>query len=352
MGFNINEIVQSTGWKKFMSKVYGWGAAVVLLGALFKIQHYPGAGLMLIIGLSTEAFIFFMSAFEPLHIEHDWTLAYPELAGLEIDEEIAPKEKKKSPMERLQELFDSADITPEVFDKLGLGLNKLNETTAQLTDISDAQVASNEYVSKIKAASTSAGTLADSYDKTSELINASAVNLSDSYQKTADSVNLSAETLSDSYRRSAEVVTNSAISYADKVTQSATSVNDIVSQSGQQLASTYKQLTDKMQEELAASTDAPKTYSEQLGVMNKNLSALNAVYELQLQGANEHLKASEELYSGLSHTMDSLKESAQDAKIYQAEVAKLGNNLAALNTVYGNMLSAMNINVTNPNPDN
>jgi len=348
MGLNINEIVQTTGWKKFMAKVYGWGAAVVLLGALFKIQHYPGAGIMLIIGLSTEAFIFFMSAFEPLHVEYDWTLAYPELAGLDIDEEIAPKEKKKSPIERLQELLDSADITPEVFDKLGLGLNKLNDTTTKMSDIANAQVATDEYISKIRGASESAGVLSDSYNKTSELINASAVNLSDSYQRTAESINASVEGLADSYKKSAEVVTNSAASYADKVAQSATNINDIVSQSGQQLANTYKELADKMQGELEATTDAPKTYSEQLEVMNKNLSALNAVYELQLQGANEHLKASEELYSGLSHTMDSLKESAQDAKKYQSEVAKLGSNLSALNTVYGNMLAAMNINVNNP----
>jgi gliding motility-associated protein GldL len=63
-----------------MPKVYGIGAAVVIMGAMFKILHLPGASAMLGIGLSTEAIIFFISAFEPPHKELDWTKVYPELA--------------------------------------------------------------------------------------------------------------------------------------------------------------------------------------------------------------------------------------------------------------------------------
>ena len=53
----------SKSWKGFMAYVYGWGASVVIVGALFKLQHYPGSGPMLIIGLGTEAIIFFLSLF-------------------------------------------------------------------------------------------------------------------------------------------------------------------------------------------------------------------------------------------------------------------------------------------------
>ncbi|HUP11506.1 MAG TPA: gliding motility protein GldL, partial [Niastella sp.] len=67
---------------KIMPKVYGIGAAIVIVGALFKIMHWPGAGPMLVVGLSTEAVIFFFSAFEPPHEEIDWSLVYPELAGM------------------------------------------------------------------------------------------------------------------------------------------------------------------------------------------------------------------------------------------------------------------------------
>ena len=79
---SLAELVQSSGWKNFISKLYGLGASVVIIGALFKIQHWPLAGEMLTLGLLTEAVIFFFSAFEPLHEEVDWSLVYPELAGI------------------------------------------------------------------------------------------------------------------------------------------------------------------------------------------------------------------------------------------------------------------------------
>ena len=78
-----------------MAKLYGWGAALVILGALFKINHWPMATLMLIIGMGTEVIIFFFSAFEPMHEEVDWTLVYPELAGISEDEDYTPESKKR-----------------------------------------------------------------------------------------------------------------------------------------------------------------------------------------------------------------------------------------------------------------
>ena len=89
---NLTEIVQSSGWKNFMAKLYGLGASIVIVGALFKIMHWPFAGTLLSVGLLTEACIFFFSAFEPLHEEVDWTLVYPELAGIGDEDEIAQYE--------------------------------------------------------------------------------------------------------------------------------------------------------------------------------------------------------------------------------------------------------------------
>src|SRR5512133_3827018 len=88
---SLAELVQSSGWKNFIAKLYGLGASVVIIGALFKIQHWPLAGTMLTIGLLTEAVIFFFSAFEPLHEEIDWSLVYPELAGIPEDETVEVK---------------------------------------------------------------------------------------------------------------------------------------------------------------------------------------------------------------------------------------------------------------------
>ena len=75
--------------------IAGMGIALII-GALFKLTHWPGANLMLTVGLVTEAVIFFFSAFEPLHEELDWTLVYPQLAGLDGEFEL-PEEKENLP---------------------------------------------------------------------------------------------------------------------------------------------------------------------------------------------------------------------------------------------------------------
>jgi gliding motility-associated protein GldL len=85
---NMSELTQGSQWKKFMAKLYGWGAAVVILGALFKINHWPLATEMLIVGMGTEVIIFFFSAFEPIHEDVDWTLVYPELAGISEEDDF------------------------------------------------------------------------------------------------------------------------------------------------------------------------------------------------------------------------------------------------------------------------
>src|SRR5882672_3931964 len=90
----LETLVKSKNYKLFMSRLYGWGASIVIVGALFKIQHWNGSGFFLMLGLGTEAIIFFFSAFEPPHEEVDWSLVYPELAGMHDDDPEARKRKK------------------------------------------------------------------------------------------------------------------------------------------------------------------------------------------------------------------------------------------------------------------
>ena len=68
----FQKFLKSKKYKTFMAYLYGWGASVVMIGAYFKLTHIPGADLMLAIGLGVEAVIFFMSAFEPVHMEYEW----------------------------------------------------------------------------------------------------------------------------------------------------------------------------------------------------------------------------------------------------------------------------------------
>jgi gliding motility-associated protein GldL len=86
-----------------------------------------------------------------------------------------------------------------------------------------------------------------------------------------------------------------------------------------------------------------KSYQSQLESLNKNLSALNAVYELQLRSTNENMKESDTVQKGLQGLMKDLNESAGDTKKYREQINSLNENLAALNNVYGNMLAAMNV---------
>jgi len=214
--FNVN----SRRWKNNMAKLYGWGASVVILGALFKILHLEGADVMLILGLGTESVIFFFSAFEKPHEEYDWTLVYPELAGMEG----AGGEPKSqlTPAQELDKMLEEAKIDGELIDSLGRGLSSFGEAASRLNDTVEAAAATQEY-------------------------------------------------------------------------------------------------------------------NEQISKAARNMEAMNALYEVQLEGSNRQSEATSQL-------MENLAATAEDSKRLQEEVANLAQNLGALNNVYGNMLSAMNVN--------
>ncbi len=303
---NLSEFTTSKKYKKFMGYIYGWGASIVMVGALFKIQHYPGSGVMLAVGLLTEAVIFFLSAFEPPHEEVDWSLVYPELAGVEedisIDDKKAAVNTRKSALEKFDAMIENAEITPELFEKLGYGLKNLSQTVEKLHDVSDATVATNNYVAN--------------FEKASEKV----AQFAEVYGSSATKLNQGAEKLAQTYEQNANIVGNASST----------------------LSNTYSKLVESMNHELEMSSTNGKTYNEQLAILNKNLNALNAVYELQLQGTNQQIEASKTLYSGLDEILANLKESAEDTKRYREEISKLSSNLSAMNTIYGNMLAAMN----------
>ncbi|MDX9728631.1 MAG: gliding motility protein GldL [Bacteroidales bacterium] len=282
----LSEIVHTSRWKAFMAKLYGWGASVVIIGALFKIQHFPYAGLLLSVGLITEAVIFFFSAFEPLKEEPDWKLVYPQLDPNYSGEEIGFAAVGGgggggygggAGLSQFDKMLADAGITPDVFDKLSSGLKKLTETTNNFNAMGDLAATTNEYATTIKKA------------------------------------NESLQGLSESVR------------------QTARSMND---------TSTVYQAIGESSKTIET---GGRSYHEKLEALNKNLSALNAAYELQLRGANDHVKSSEVVYKGIEGLMKDLSGSADDTKKYREQVAKLNENLGSLNNVYGNMLAAMNV---------
>ena len=134
----------SKGWKNLMAKMYGIGAAIVIIGAMFKINHYPGASEMLVVGLSTEAIIFFFSAFEPPHEDPDWSLVYPELA--------IPADGPKPPTRQLDDMLAKANIDEELISNLGDGMRHLGEQAAKMGKAADVGAAAQDYSDSLEEA--------------------------------------------------------------------------------------------------------------------------------------------------------------------------------------------------------
>lgn len=149
---------ESKKFKTTMNFVYGIGAAVVIVGALFKILHLKGADIMLSVGLLTEAGIFCISAFEPVHMDPDWSLVYPELAGGD------PTDKKKtgSVSQQLDSMLAQAKIGPELIESLGTGLTSLSSNVKDMANLSNAAVATNEYTESATKAAKNMSSIADS----------------------------------------------------------------------------------------------------------------------------------------------------------------------------------------------
>lgn len=241
-----------------MPKVYGFGAAIVILGAMFKILDWQGANWMIGIGLSTEALIFILSSFEPRQEDVDWSKIYPELA------EGGRKGKSDEATAKLDDMLAKAKIGPELIESLGQGMKNLATSAEKMGKLADAAVATNEYASNVKSA---AKTLAD---------------MNISYGKTAAALS-----------------------------------------------------------ELSTASQDAKAYHGQIQTVTKNLSALNAVYEMELQDANSHVKTLNKFYTSVTSAMAGITDAGKETEAFKNELAKLNQNVSSLNKIYGGMLSAM-----------
>ncbi|TFV96071.1 gliding motility protein GldL [Algoriphagus kandeliae] len=253
-------------YSNVMPKIYGIGAAVVILGAMFKILDWQGANWMIGIGLSTEAVIFFLSAFEPRPQEVDWTKVYPELAGGEGSGRAAKSKVAASDgvTQKLDDMLSKAKVGPELIESLGKGMQNLASSAEKMGNLADAAVATNEYATNVKSA---AKTLVD---------------MNASYGKTAAALT-----------------------------------------------------------EMSAASQDAKEYHNQVKAVTQNLSALNAVYELELQDANSHVKALNKFYSNMTTAMEGITAAGKETEAFKNELAKLNANVSSLNKIYGGMLSAM-----------
>ncbi len=282
-------------------------------------MHWPGSGIALTCGLLIEAIIFFFSAFEPLHEELDWTLVYPELAGMSDPDEIDEyKEQaiadRNVGLQKFDELFQQSQINAEDVRSLGKHLNTISATTETIGDITSASLATKEYFDKMGTAAQNMDTVATAYgSNTGEL-------------------NESVHTLANSYKNTASLIDQKGKDIADKF--AASSAN---------LTATYEAMSGEVKQEHTSISQGQKQFNQQLAALNKNLADLNESYSEQIQGSKGHLQGTSGVYKGLSEMIANLQASVEETQKYKGEIVKLSESLSELNNVYGNMLSAMSI---------
>lgn len=265
-------------YKKAMPYLYGIGASIVIIGALFKIQHYPGSGFMLGLGLGVEALIFFVSSFEkPVAEKHyNWENVFPEIVyqnDLRMNHDIH-KRNGGGISKLIEEGFHNALGGVKIDDKLAESLNKglsnLKESVDNLNKITSTAVSTEEFNKSMS----------------------NAVN--------------SANKLSSVYSVAADDFSKFSKGFGD-----ATNVN-------------------------------VGGFVEQIKNVSSNLSALNSMYELQLK----QKKGQEDLESKMNESYKlitaSLEQSAQATVTFKKETESMSQKMAALNGIYGNMLSALN----------
>jgi gliding motility-associated protein GldL len=148
--------------KKVMNFAYGMGAAVVIVGALFKIQHWTGASAMLIIGLLTEAAIFGLSAFDAPDVELDWSLVYPELAGGNAKERAKkedPKDAQGLLSQKLDAMLKEAKIDGQLMESLGHSIKNFEGAAKAISPTVDSIAGQKKYAEEMTKAATQLETL-------------------------------------------------------------------------------------------------------------------------------------------------------------------------------------------------
>lgn len=281
----IDNLVRSKGYKTFMGYLYGWGAAVVIIGALFKIMHWPGANIMLIAGMGTETVIFFLSAFEPPHKEWDWSLVYPELSGMseenamgepQYDEDGNLIEGENLPVKdpltaKIDKMLEDANISSELIDRLGQGMSNLADSANSMNNMASATAATDKFVSQMDGVADQAGRLLQSMQGAPEAVST----LSTIYHETAEALN-----------------------------------GDV-------------------------------SYVEEMKKMSASLSSINAMYEMQINNASNQMQINKEFDEKMNTMIANFASSVDGISKYKEQVDALTRKVAELNNVYGNMLAAM-----------
>ena len=337
----LTTLSKSPKYKKFMSMLYGIGASIVIIGALFKIIHLEHANLLLCVGLITEAVIFFFSAFEQPYVDPDWSLVHPQMAHLyHPGEKSAPpiRHAKTDTVAELDNLLAKGGIDQKLIESLSSGMRNLSENASKLSQVSSAAVATGEFTQNVQEATKNVKTLSESYRRSSESLNMDA-DAKQEYLQNLKSASQSIAILTNIYNQTASTVQND-LSATEQLTaaiknaaSSAVALSEHYTQTAQYMAQSVN--------ELSTSSANTHEYTEQVKKTAQNLQALNAVYEIQLKSVHDQVSNAEQLKTSVASFIGTINSSNAEMENYKKEVDVLNANVKKLNSIYGNMINAM-----------
>jgi gliding motility-associated protein GldL len=247
--------LHSRSWKKLIAKLYGFGAALVIVGALFKLEHWPGATIMLSIGMLTEFVIFAFSAFDPIPKEYGWENVYPELLTEGGDGNGGKGGKAR--------ISGDLNIDPSMADGLKDSVGKFAKAVNSLNALTTIANASNTFVGGVEQA---AGNMA--------LLNQSMQDLNTAYRYAAQTVNNGGQQ------------TNANVEMLNKHLAAVNASYELYIQEHQQYTASSRQLVGAMNQ----SAQQSQQFSTQMGLLTNNIGELNNIYGSMLTAVNAALK--------------------------------------------------------------
>ncbi len=291
----IEMFLSSDMGKRVLNFCYSWGASVVIIGAMFKLLHLPYGNQILFVSMTVEALVFFISAFEHPMNEYHW-------------EEVFPVLKSKNPMDR-----------PDFVASAG-GENESGIAHLGLTHAGQKPMGIAGELGNLDVSEEDAKTLSESIKKLSGA---------------AEQISKMAE-LTEATQKYLEQLSDMSANMErfSHVTSSLTDVSDT-------LLNSYKSITDNSD----GISQNSRGYVQQMEMLNRNISGLNTIYEIQLKSIGSQIESIEHINGGLKRISEMYDGSVTDSSVFRNETEKMTRQLSELNQVYSRLLQAMTVNM-------
>lgn len=294
----IEKFLSGEEGQRFFNFAYSIGAAVVILGALFKILHLPGGNAMLCIGMGTEVIMFVLTAFDRPEKPYKWENVFPVLTSQ--DPEDRPNFNSGGGV-----IINGGSSTGEVI--ISGEQAKRSAGIPENINLSESDTRSlSESIAKMAAASDQLARMAEMTEATQRYLDQIA-GISEQMAQLRDN------------------------------TQSLNEVSSL-------LLNSYRAITDNS-ETISRSSMG---YVDQMESLNRNISGLNTIYEIQLKSISSQLENIDRVNRGLKDIRDMYEKSASESANYCNETERLAHNMKQLNSVYEKMVNALTVNLYRP----